>query len=180
MPGTLVMKSADRWYTTDIKFNDGKNFVLPILQKYWNVQEGADRIIQTCGNGIMMVFERLPFEFMDEDTPFYSRHKGSPDPDRDLSSWSNGVEYDHSSNDCLSPITEYMSKMVLARSLGSRGGSGWATPIATSFATKEEALVGVKNKNIYVWGGQNWTYEPLAADSDNNPFKRRGNRWGRS
>lgn len=175
MSGTLVMKSKDRWYRVDIDFRGNSSYVFPILEKYWNVQEGPDRIIKNCGCGILMVFERVLAKDIDPDAKFagWLTREGA-DADTNMGAWHNGEQFDHSSNACLSPIVEHMSKMVLAK------GNHGPTPIRESFATKEEATGKFKYKHIYVWDGEKWSYEPATGQAENNPFKRKGNRWGRN
>ena len=168
------MKSKDRWYRVDIDFRGNKNYVLPILEEYWNIQEGADRIIRHCGCGIMMVFKRVLTKDIDHNDQFAGwLNREETDADTNMGAWYNGEQFDHSSNACLSPIVEHMSKMVLAK-------RGTSTPIKESFATKAEAVGKFKYKHIYVWDGGKWSYELATGQAENNPFKRKGNRWGRN
>lgn len=172
MSGTLIMRSKDRWYRAEINFQGTRRGVLPILEEYWNVQEGPDTIIKTCGHGIMMVFLRIPYKDLGEERPFAYFQKDGVDPDKNLNAWHNGQQFDHSSNACLSPVDKYKSKMVL-------DNHSTGAPIRESYATKEEVVAKARSKNLFIWDGESWAYEKASSETKHNPFKRKGNRWGR-
>ena len=174
MSGTLVMKSGQSWYRIHVEFRGNMSYVMPILEKYWSTQEGADRIINTCGGGILMVFERMLAADIDPGSQFASWIERAENAYHNMGTWYNGEQFDHSSNACLSPIVEHMSKMVLSKS------NGQTPSRAAALKTKEEAAAKVKNKNVYVWDGDKWSYECANLQATNNPFKRKGNRWGRN
>ena len=165
--GTLIMKQEDRWYNVRIGFRGQPKYVEPILKDWWSCQEGPDRIIDTCGRGIKMVFVRVPKEDIPEGTAFANWAKD----DHDMHAWHNGEQFDHSPNDCLSPIKESMSKMVLEQY-----NSG-PSPVTISYGSLEEAKNATNQPFLYIWDGKSWTYEK------NLPKTRkmgRGTAWSRS
>ena len=147
--GTLIIKSKGKWHNVRIDFRAQLSYVTPILEKYWSTQEAADRILETCGRGIKMVFERVPKEQIPEGTAFAAWLEREDD----MGAWHNGEQFDHSPNDCLSPIVPKMSKMVLNKyNLG-------PSPVLNGYDSIDDAKIATNQPFLYIWDGEKWTGE---------------------
>lgn len=164
--GTLIIKRGEKWHNVRIAFRAQQAYVEPILHDWWSSQEGANRILETCGRGIKMVFVRVPKEEIPEGTAF----AGWINEEHSMNAWHNGEQFDHSPNDCLSPIKEDMSKMVLEQY-----NSG-PSRVTISFDSLEQAKQNTNQPFLYIWDGESWTYEKNLPKTRK---ERRGTAWSR-
>ncbi len=154
MQASLIIKSNSRWYSVPVEFRALPSRMLPILVEFWSRQDAADVIVNTCGSGIKMVFQNLP--------------KPADAVNFSMSGWYDGEQFDHSPDWSNTPVAPDKSKMV--------ANNYFNGPIRVEelFDDKEQALKSTKSVHLYIWDGENWSYQQNAV----NPFARK-NPWKR-
>lgn len=154
MQACFIMKSDDKWHLISVEFKALPNRMMPILSEFWSRRDAVGVIINTCGNGVKMVFQNC---IKPESSVNFA-----------MSGWYDGDQFDHSPDWSNSPVAPDKSKMVAI--------DYYNGPVKNekSFDTKEQAIQAATGIHIYIWDGESWLYQRSTPDQfkRTNPWKR--------